>query len=210
MFVLFLFFHLHNCTIPKHMLLIPFIRFGAHKPTRFLAPFVIHYLSAVMVFEWACLVMIYQPLCTPWMHIIVMCDNKDILNLNLKFENFGTECHLKHISKPKFRIALSKLRASSHDLELERPKRDLNERLCISCHVIEYEEHIVTDCVNNREMRKSFFEKISLGEPEFANWTNQEFFFFLMFCDDPQKSTWFSRFLYHSFHTRKLRTLPRV
>ena len=70
------------------MLLIPFIRFGAHKPNGFLAPFVIHYLSAVMVFEWAyCLVMIYQPLCTPWMHVIVMCDNKDILNLNLNLYN---------------------------------------------------------------------------------------------------------------------------
>ena len=76
----------------KNMLLIPFFRFGAHKTNGFLAPFVIHYLSAVMVFEWAyCLVMIYQPLCTPWMHVIVMCDNKDILNLNLNL-NFEFEC----------------------------------------------------------------------------------------------------------------------
>ena len=78
--------------------------------------------------------------------------------------NFGTECYLKHISKPKFKIALPKLRASSHDLKVEwgryvRPKLDINERLCISCHVIEDEEHFVTDFVNNREMRKSFFEK---------------------------------------------------
>ena len=106
------------------------------------------------------------------------CESSSILKIYSLYKmNFGTECHLKHISKPKFRIALSKLRASSHDLELERPKRDINERLCISCHVIEYEEHFVTDCVNNREMRKSFFKKISLGEPEFANWINQEFFF---------------------------------
>ena len=80
--------------------------------------------------------------------------------------NFGSECYLKHISKPKFRIALSKLRASSHDLEVERgryvrPKLDKNKRLCISYHVIKDEEHFVTDCVNNREMSKSFSEKIS-------------------------------------------------
>ena len=78
--------------------------------------------------------------------------------------NFGTECYLKHISKPKFRIDLSKLRASSHDLEVERGryvrlKLDINEQLCISCHVIEDEEHFVTDCENKRGMRKSFFEK---------------------------------------------------
>ena len=30
--------------------------------------------------------MIYQPLCTLWMYSIVMCDNKDMLNLSLKFD----------------------------------------------------------------------------------------------------------------------------
>ena len=34
--------------------------------------------------------------------------------------SFGTECYLKSISNPKFRVALSKLRASSYDLEIER------------------------------------------------------------------------------------------
>ena len=63
--------------------------------------------------------------------------------------NFGTENYLNYISKPKFRIALSKLRASSHDLEIERgryvrPKLNLSDRLCMSCHVIEDEEHFVT------------------------------------------------------------------
>ena len=93
--------------------------------------------------------------------------------------NFGAECYLKHILKPKFRIALFKLRTSSQDLEVERdlyarPKLDMNERICNSCHVIEDEEHFGTDCVNNTEMRKLFFEKISLRELGFANWFNGE------------------------------------
>ena len=118
--------------------------------------------------------------------------------------NFGTECYLKHIPKPKFTTALSKPRASSHDLEVERgryvrPKLEITERLCISCHVIKDEEHFVTDCVNN-------FEKISLREPGFANWNNREKFVFLMFCEDLQILSCFSKFLYHSFHTRNLRT----
>ena len=95
------------------------------------------------------------------------CESSSILKTYSLYKmNFGSECYLKHISKPKFRIALSKLRASSHDLEVERgryvrPKLDKNKRLCISYHVIKDEEHFVTDCVNNREMRKSFSEKIS-------------------------------------------------
>ena len=120
------------------------------------------------------------------------CESSSILKTYSSYKiNFGTECYLKHISKPKFRIALSKLRASSHDLEVEqgqyvRPKLDTTERLCISCNVIEDEEHFVTDCENNREMRKSLFEKISLREPGFANWNNREKFVFLMSYKDPQ------------------------
>ena len=93
------------------------------------------------------------------------CELSSILKTYSLYEmNFGTECYLKHLSKPKFRRALSKLRASSHYLKVERgryvrPKLDIIERLCISCHVIEDEEHFVTDCMNSREMRKSFFEK---------------------------------------------------
>ena len=57
------------------------------------------------------------------------------------------------------------MRASSHDLEVERgryvrPKLDINERICIPCHVIEDEELFVTNCVNDRE-KNSFLEKIS-------------------------------------------------
>ena len=87
---------------------------------------------------------------------------------------------------------------------------DITERLCIPCHVIEDEEHFVTDCVNNREIRKSFFEKISLREPGFPNWNNREKFVILMSCEDPQILSWFSKFLYHSFYTRNLRTSLRV
>ena len=53
--------------------------------------------------------------------------------------------------------------SSSYDLEVERVryerlKVDINERIHDSCHVMQDEEHFVTDFVNSREMRKSFFE----------------------------------------------------
>ena len=47
------------------------------------------------------------------------CESSSILKTYSWYKmNFGTECYLEHISKPKFRIALSKLRASSQDLEV--------------------------------------------------------------------------------------------
>ena len=92
---------------------------------------------------------------------------------------FGIENYLKYISKPKFRIALSKLRASSHDLEIERgryvrPKMNLYERLCISCHVIEDEEHFGAGCINNLDMHESLSNEIATKEPSFANLSNRE------------------------------------
>ena len=128
--------------------------------------------------------------------------------------NFGTENYLNYISKPKFRIALSKLRASSHDLEIERgryvrPKLYLSERLCMSCHVIEDEEHFVTGCINNLDMRESLFNKIATKEPSFANLSNREKFIYLMSCNDRQILSWFGEFLHNSFQTRNLRTILR-
>ena len=80
----------------------------------------------------------------------------------------GIENYLKYISKPKFSSALSKLRASSHDMEIERrhyirPKLNRDERLCMLCHVIEDGEHFVTGCMNNLDMRESLFKQMQWG-----------------------------------------------
>ena len=68
--------------------------------------------------------------------------------------SFGTECYLTFISNPKLKVAVFKLRASSHDLEIERgryvrPKLNVDERLCLSCNVVEDEEHFVTAYKDN-------------------------------------------------------------
>ena len=71
--------------------------------------------------------------------------------------SFGTECYLRSISNPKSKVALSKLRASSRDLEIEhgryvRPRLNIDERLCLSCNVVENEEHFVTACKDKIKM----------------------------------------------------------
>ena len=137
-----------------------------------------------------------------------------LITYSLYKTNFGIEIYLKYISKPKFRIALPKLRASSHDLEIERgryvrPKLNLNERMCMSCHVIEDEEHFVTGCINNLDMRDSLFNKIATKEPSFANLSNRGKNIYLMSCNDRQILTWFGKFLHNSSQTRNLRTILR-
>ena len=43
-----------------------------------------------------------------------------MINYRLYKNEFRSECYLDYINVPKFRIPLSKIRASSHDLEIER------------------------------------------------------------------------------------------
>ena len=58
--------------------------------------------------------------------------------------DFNTESYLEVISVPKYRIALCKLISSSHNLEIERgryvrPKKILDERVCMLCKVVDDE-----------------------------------------------------------------------
>ena len=55
---------------------------------------------------------------------------------------FNTEYYLDCINSPKYRIPVSKIRVSSHDLEIERgrytrPRLDPNQRLCFFCLEVE-------------------------------------------------------------------------
>ena len=84
--------------------------------------------------------------------------------------SFGTACYLKSISNPELGVALSKLRASSHDLEIERghyvrPKLNVDVRLYLSCNVVENEEHFVAACKDNEVERALFTNKLEKKRP---------------------------------------------
>ena len=61
---------------------------------------------------------------------------------------FSSECYLDYINVPKFRISQSKIRPSSHDLEIERgrytrSKTDPKQRLCAWCLEVEDDVHFI-------------------------------------------------------------------
>ena len=65
------------------------------------------------------------------------------------------------ISDPKYRIAVSKLRASSHNLEIERgcytrPKVNPENRLCPLCYVVDNEIDFVVRCRINETLRMTY------------------------------------------------------
>ena len=123
--------------------------------------------------------------------------------------SFGTECYLKSINNPKLRVALSKFRASSNDLEIERGryvrrKLNVDKRLCLSCNVVENEEHFVTVCNDNEVERALFINKLEKRDSSFANLINWEKCIFLMTCADSQILTWFGKCIYHSSLNRNM------
>ena len=86
---------------------------------------------------------------------------------------YATEKYLDLISNPKYRIAVSKLRASSHNLEIERgrytrPKINPENRLWPSCYVVDNEIHFVVRCRINETLRITWWNKINAIDSGFA------------------------------------------
>ena len=107
----------------------------------------------------------------------------------------------------KHRIALTKLRTSSHNLEIERgryvrPRVSPEQRLCSTYHVIDDEIHFVTKCRINSCERKSFFQKMSFVDPNFTAVDDKNKFVYLMQSQDQRTLRWLAKFLYNSFNIR--------
>ena len=120
---------------------------------------------------------------------------------------FTPEHYLDCITLPKYRVSIPKIRASSHDLEIERgrytrPKIDPDHRLCAFCFEIKNEDQFVTNCQINYAERQLLFTMISSKFPAFAQLNHHEKYIYLMSCNDRQILTWLGNFLYKSFDIR--------
>ena len=68
--------------------------------------------------------------------------------------NFESESYLFNVQDQRYRAAITKLRTSSHVLQIERgrycnPKLPSHLRNCTICNVVEDEKHFVTKCTIN-------------------------------------------------------------
>ena len=85
--------------------------------------------------------------------------------------SFSFKTYLDTVTEKKFRIALPRLRTSSHRLEVEagrwvRPvRKSLNERLCTFCGVLQDEFHFILECPAYMEERSRFIKKCFCKRP---------------------------------------------
>ena len=81
------------------------------------------------------------------------------------FLNFEHQMYLEALNVKKCRVAMSKLRVSSHRLEIEvgrwaRPNRTpVVERKCRYCNKLEDEFHFLLECTLYVDLRKQYIKK---------------------------------------------------
>ena len=133
---------------------------------------------------------------------------KRILNDKIK-QNFIMEPYLYLVKKTKYRIALSKLRCSSHTLAIEKerhtkPRTNISDRLCLYCsnNTIEDEKHCVVQCPFYSEERKQLFKKVHSINPSFVHMSDDENFVYLFCSNDEQILAWFGKFIHMSLSKR--------
>ena len=76
---------------------------------------------------------------------------------------YEMEKYLKIELNRNYRVVLSKLRISAHELEIERGRylgKKREERKCKFCNTIEDEVHFLDYCVQYKELRKELFDNI--------------------------------------------------
>ena len=122
--------------------------------------------------------------------------------------SFAIEPYLICVKELKYRVAISRLRSSSHTLAIERrryerPKPPIEQRVCIACtSSVEDEVHFVTQCVINIDDRRILERKISEVYSNYMQFNDIQKFMFLNTSYDARIMTWYGKFLHNSFKVR--------
>ena len=157
------------------------------------------------VFKVTCKKAVFTQFLIKWHNDCIDIQSNPILRMYSLIKSvFETSPHLLHVRDSRYRDALSKLRASSHTLEIERGRHQgiaRHDRLCHKCCVIESELHFVLYCKINQLERDILFEKMSTIDSCFVHRNDK--FDILMTNRNAQILTWFGKFIHKSFGIRQ-------
>lgn len=135
-------------------------------------------------------------------------ESRNIFKLyrTIKFQH-SMEQYLYLLYDNRYRVALSRLRCSSHALEIEKGRHNKIERdnrICKQCsrNNIEDEIHFVLYCDKYRDNRSEMFEKICNFYPDFKEWDDNVKCNFLFTNENMLILAYFGKFVYHCFRER--------
>lgn len=120
----------------------------------------------------------------------------------LQYENYLNEIHIG-----THRRALTRLRTSSHSLQIEtgrytRPKMAVEDRKCTCSEVVEDECHFLTECKLYTKEREILFNKVTSLCPQFTKLDSYNKFTFLVTAER-EIACATGEFCYLAFEIRK-------
>ena len=118
-----------------------------------------------------------------------ICNNKKLRTYRLLKTTYNDEIYVK-IRNIRNRMAITKLRISSHKLHIEKGRHNhipLQQRTCHYCTLneIEDERHFIVDCSLYEDERNILFNFVQGHFPSFSFLDSREKFLFLMQLDNP-------------------------
>ena len=120
---------------------------------------------------------------------------------------FGREPYIDLVNDARYRIAITKIRTSSHSLEIERgrhtnPETPIQLRVCLLCKEVEDEKHFVLSSKKYAIERLELIQKISGRHEYFMNWASDAKYYYMFTNSDPDILSWLGKFLYRSLVKR--------
>ena len=109
---------------------------------------------------------------------------------------------------PIYRIAISKIRTSSHKLEIEtgrytRHITPIEKRICHLCKVVKDEFHFILQCYIYTIERDNLLKKNQAVDPLFQDKLPVDKFAYLVTSNDAQTLTWVGKYVHSSFEKRE-------
>ena len=120
-------------------------------------------------------------------------------------QTFELDFYLENVNQFRYRNAITKLRVSSHALEIERGRHcglSIEERICGYCHCIEDEKHFLFHCSIVKEARLLLNTRICSKYSHYTYLNDEQKMFFLFTSRDPQLLSWIGKFIYFALRQR--------
>ena len=83
-----------------------------------------------------------------------------------------------------------------------RPKKDVDERVCLLCNVVDDKIHFLTNCCIHKTERLELYRKLDTTDPEFTLLNDRDKFVYLMGNRNENVMIWFTKVIHQSFHVR--------
>ena len=120
---------------------------------------------------------------------------------------FEIEHYLIHVKNHEHRRALSKLRCSSHILDIERgrysrPKTPIMQRICPRCKILENEIHFITSCKLYHVNRCNLYNYVLKRNPQLLLLNDEDKFVFLLWSNNKLMLCQLAKFLFEAFRIR--------